>query len=532
MGMVIGTTSLIQAIVGKSKEDCLRSIFSSLTTITIFLLFFSLSFGGLTVGWFSVALADETSNSTTETGFTPSFFPVGVYIYGHKATIEALASKRNIDYKQWLDSAFGDLAARNCNSVYLANLSDNPGAFIEAVTIANQKGLSVFAQLTGTMYLRPSLGNDYYETTTLKAAQKIIPQYQGLSGVVAWMPKEEPTLADMPLLSTYREQVGKLDNKRALFTLHNTIEPFKQDKQNLPDWFGFDRYRFKSMFGDYGILLSTPKDMALRIREELAQFSSIASDKGRPLIFVMQGCATDWMGSKEDLLKTTSGVTPSASTGWQEIEGGKWFGWTKYAPPPFGMRLQCWLGILEGVKGLFVYKYVSEGQEVGKREVALVSEDGSPSAQWIEFGETISQIKPLFPLLLRWSKEAGSVLKSENPEVFISSFIDKTTMARYVVVVNARIAEWDQNSPRFLGSTTELKFDINGLQGLRPASDLKANLTIDGNFTLRDYLTGEQLSTTQDNSLELTLPPGGGKVLVIQSASSIESPQKFRILDQ
>jgi hypothetical protein len=471
---------------------------------------------------FSYAQVHEEASSPNwsidnKGNYKPSFFPVGVYIYGNEEELTSLASKRNLSYEQWLEETFKDLKRHNCNSVYIANLSNNPKGFRKAVLSAERNNLYVFAQLTASMYLRPSLGIDHYKNVTLKAVEKFIPQYHDLPAIVAWMPKEEPSTSEVPLLANYRKYIKQLDKNRAIFTLHNTAEPFEKDIENLPEWFGFDRYRFKTMIGKYGMLVSTPKDMVSRLCSELDLFYSLASQRRRPLIYVMQGFATDWLGTKEQLLKFTKGKLPTKRSGWVQIENDLWFGWTKYPVPKFGMRLQCWLGVLEGAKGLLVYRYNPQGEDIGKRKVALIGHDGSETQQWKEFGETIAVLNPLFPLFLSWTKEASYVIQSNNPDVLVSSFVDKISNQRYVVIVNSKIAEWDNNSPALVGSNTELHFDFHGLQGLREAGDLKARFTIISGYYIKDLITNQIVEVDKENSFELSLPPGGGRVLQIHN---------------
>lgn len=457
----------------------------------------------------------EKINQSSQSRLEESFFPVGVYVYGNTEQLKELATLRQISLEEWFDSTFKDILYHNCNSVYLANLTSNPDVFKLAVSIANKYNLNIFAQLTGPLYLRPEKGDDYYKNETLKNAEHIVGQYKELDGIVAFMPKEEPTLDEIPMLSDYRKQLRQIDNNHGLYTLHNTIKPFRSDKDNLPDWFGFDRYRFKSMFGDYGVMISTPKDMALRIRTELSDFVSVADGYNRPLIFVIQGYGEDWVGSTEDLLKMTQGVVPEQKSGWKEISAGQWFGWRKYPPPKYGMRLQSWLGILEGTKGLMVYKYRSTGKEIGKRRPALVSENGDASAQWTEFGQTMANLKPLLPLASRWEKVNNNIVETDDPDVFLGTFKDPHANKYYIVVVNSRIATWGEGSERFVTQNSGLQFDSKGLQGLNPAEALVAKLNTNRELQLEDYLSGEQIAVEKGGAFSITIEPGSGRVFEV-----------------
>jgi hypothetical protein len=269
------------------------------------------------------------------------------------------------------------------------------------------------------------------------------------------------------------------------------------------------------MFGKYGVMLSTPTDMALRLREELQQFQSVAEKHGRPLIFVMQGYGSDFFGTTEQVLKLTSGVLPPPHSGWKELTPGHWYGWLKYPPPKYGMRLQCWLGILEGVKGFFVYRYNSSGEAIGNREVALVSNQGVSSEQWAEFGETIAHIEPILPLAHRWEKMDIVSASTAHPDVFISAFRNPYTQTCYLVVVNYRIAKWDEQSPRFLRKNTEVRCGNTGIDGLKPAGKLDVVLSVGTGSILFDIIDKNLYFADKEGNIQIEIDPGGGFVFEI-----------------
>ena len=343
-----------------------------------------------------------------------------------------------------------------------------------------------------------------------------MPQYRDLPGVRGWMGKEEPSVDQMPLVAEYRAEVRSLDPTHAQYTPHNHLAPFQADVEPYPEWFGFDRYRFRCLKAHYGLLISTPKDMATRLRNELRQFYPEAQKRGRPLIFVIQAYGhqnrfttediKDWSGGAKDSLDPWSGFT--------EVEPGVWQGWDRYPPPPGGMHLQCWLAISEGARGLLAYHYCGLRRPEYSRYIALVGEQGRETRLWREWGECLKEIAPLHPLILTWHKQALPRATTDHPEVKLRSFIREFDAERFLVVVNERIATWDDDSPALPRGETELRFDDEGLAGLHPADPLDFGLMAEGDAPLWDVRTGERLQLGEDGRCALTLGPGRGTVLM------------------
>ena len=448
--------------------------------------------------------------------FEPPRFPVGPYIYGRRAQMEALAQAAETDLPGLFDQMAADVAAHGGNTIYYANLTTDPELFRMAVEAAAHHGVAVFGQLTADLYLRPERGREHYETVTLPTAREVLPQYAGMDNVLAWMGKEEAAVDEMPLVIEYRAAVREIEPTHALFTLHNHLAPFQAEGEPLPEWFGFDRYRFRCLKAHYGLLISTPRDMATRLRNELGALYPEAAQRGRPLIYVMQGYGhqnrftteeiRQWSGGAKDALDPHSGFT--------EIEPGVWQGWDRYPPPPGGMSLQSWLAVSEGCAGLLIYHYHGLQRPEYQRYIALVGEAGNETRLWREFGECMTAMKPLQPLLLSWHKEALPRASADSEWVKVSSFIREFDAERYLVVVNERIATWDEDSPSLPRGETELRFDDEGLAGLHESGPLTFALTAEGDAPLWDVLTGEQITREADGSCTLTIGPGLGTVLM------------------
>lgn len=457
--------------------------------------------------------------------FEPPRFPIGPYIYGRPDALRAQAEAAGLTLEQLFDGWAADIAAHGGNTVYYANLTTEPEVFRLAVETAARHGVAVFGQLTADLYLRPERGPEHYEQVTLPTARAIMPQYRDLPNVLGWMGKEEAAEDEMPLVAQYRGVIRELDPTHAQFTLHNHLAPFRAEREPLPEWFGFDRYRFRCLKAHYGLLISTPRDMAIRLRDELRQFYAEAAQRGRPLIYVMQGYGHENLFTTEDIRAWSGGQRDTLDPwgGFREVEPGVWRGWDRYPPPPGGMHLQSWLAVSEGAQGLLIYHYQRLQTEGDLRYVALVDPEGRETRLWREFAQCMAEMKPLLPLFLSWHKEAVPRATVSDDWVKVSSFIRDFDAERYLVVVNERIATWDADSPALPRGETELHFDDQGLAGLHEAGPLTCALTVAGDEPVFDLRTGERLTAAADGSYELTVGPGRGTVLMQGSPEALAS---------
>lgn len=452
----------------------------------------------------------------TRREFTPPRFPLGPYIYGTPDVMRAQADAAGLTLEQLFEGYAADIAAHGGNTVYYANLTTEPEVFRLAVETAARHGVAVFGQLTGDLYLRPERGLEHYERVTLPTARAIMPRYRDLPNVLGWMGKEEATEEQMPLVAQYRGVIRELDPTHAQFTLHNQLAPFRAEREPLPEWFGFDRYRFRCLKAHYGLLISTPRDMAIRLRDELGRFYPEAARRGRPLVYVMQGYGHENLFTTEDIRAWSGGQrnTLDPWSGFREVEPGVWRGWDRYPPPPGGMSLQSWLAVSEGAQGLLIYHYQRLQTEGDLRYLALVDAQGGETRLWREFAECVAEMKPFLPLFVSWHKEALPRATASDDWVKVSSFIRKFDAERYLVVVNERIATWDEDSPALPRGETELRFDDQGLAGLHEVGPLSFRLTVEGDAPVFDLRTGARLTPAAGGSYELTVGPGRGTVFM------------------
>ena len=449
----------------------------------------------------------------------PEFFPAGPYIYGRPPRLREWAEQRGLTLEQLFEHLAADVKAHGGTAIYYANLTTDPPVFSMAAAAAQRHGLKVFGQLTADLYLRVEKGREHYETVTLPAARRLMPGYRGLEGVAAWMPKEEIPVEHMPLLREYRRELRALDPTHALFMLHNHLAPFQAETDELPEWFGFDRYRFRCFKAHYGLLISTPKDMVWRLTAEIGACYAEAEKRGRPMLYVMQGYGHQDVCTPDDVRAWSGGGCDSLgpNTGYVEIAPETWLGWDRYPPPVNGMHLQSWLAVAEGARGLLIYHYgpASPKGAHGRalKQMTLVAEDGSETRLWREFGECMADMSPFTPLFLTWHREAVPRAATDTPEFVIRSFIRRFDAERFLLLHNRRIATWDKDSPALPRGETELHFDDSGLAGLQPAEAREIAFAIEGSAPLWHLKSGRRLAPSDDGVYHLSVRPGRAEIL-------------------
>jgi len=452
-----------------------------------------------------------------------NYFPTGVYIYKTEAEVLQLATDWGISTAQVFQTIAQDLASHNCNTVYFSCLSPYPTTFNLAVQKFQESGISVFGQFNGSCYLITKNGRSYYESVTAPAAELLLPNYHNTSGIVGWMGGEEAEPEKIPLVQDYRALCKQADPYHGTYTLHNNLTSQKLDSMNLPDWFGFDRYEFRELINSsYGMKIGTPLFGINVVNKDVSNNYWATAKIGRPLIFVGQGYGVQYE-LNASLLQSEHGVNISqmtAKSGFIETSPGIWKGWLKYLPPANCMHLQTWTAIAAGAKGILLFHYFDRNIDLSTGLVqnkALVDNNLTETAQWLEFKNSISSIEPLTPLFSQWHKEweAKATADANNKKwIIVSSFIKEFDAERYLTIVNKRIGEWDTDSPEITDDNTQLYYDDNGLDGITTVGALSFELDIEGNEDVWDILTGNQLSKNANDKYDLTLDPGRGVVLM------------------
>lgn len=432
------------------------------------------------------------------------FFPAGVYYYTSEKALQNLAEKRKVSTEEMLGIIAADIAKHNCNTVYLSGVSGTPGFFKTCCRIAAQHGLKVIAQGNGVLYLRPERGNAYYESTTLPAHEKILPELDGTPNLIGFTVKEEvdPEANAIDLLCRARGKQKKLMPNTPVFTLHNRLASvaMDDDAKNQPDWYGLDMYRFK-LHPDRHVVM-TPSKAAYRITTNLELAYLHAMRFGRPLVFVAQG-VREYATVKSDKYTKASGMV--------ETEPGVWRGYVRYMPKN-GMNLQFWLGVMSGCRGILIYHYMD-----GSAEKALVDKDLKPTWYWEEFSDCLNEAKPLFPLFASWYKRNAGEVVADTDTVFVRTFRHPEIKGTFILPVNTQIAFWDKNNPRLTNVQTQLYSDEENLQGFVWAGPQTFRLSLKEKTPVWDVLTGKKTDPAA-----ITLPPGKGRVFFQGAESELQ----------
>lgn len=470
---------------------------------------------------------DETANPVardktyTQFDYKPGFFPIGVYVYfyGKDFVTKTYAAERGMTAEKYVDTIFADLKAHGCNCVYVANLTTDPPFFKFVCETAAKHGLKVFAQGTGALYIRTNKDRVYFDTVTVPAIKKYLHQYNDIPNLVGYTGKEEvvPTSHAMALMKEGRFLAKEQMPKVAAFTLHNNIKSMRLDNgADIPEWFGFDRYRFRLVSNAEGnFVISTPSDMTRLISKEIGEFYSAAAALKRPLIYVGQGYKAYEIQKSDKYSK---------ASGYKEIEPGVWKGFFRYLPKN-GMHLQFWIAVSRGCRGYLIYHYQTKELDGTKQkylyEQCLVDLKGNESWFWKETGECFRDNAWLLPLFSEWCREGTPAASSPTKDVLVNTFILPEYKGRFILPLNTQIATWDQDNPYRTDSDTKLYSDDENLQGFDWSGPRNIVLKLVNEGELRDFQTGAVVKPS-----EIVLAPGQGKVFFQGSKSDFDAVKK------
>ena len=330
--------------------------------------------------------------------------------------------------------------------------------------------------------------------------------------------KEEvrPAEKEMSLMRQGRKLSKEQMPKIPVFTLHNNITSMRKDNgKDIPEWFGFDRYRFRMVLDAKGkYVISTPSDMTRLISKEIGEFYNAAAALKRPLIYVGQGYKAHEIRKSDKYSK---------ATGYKEIAPGTWKGYFRYMPKN-GMHLQFWIAVSRGCRGYLIYHYQtgSEGNEVGRLyEEDLVDLRGKESWYWKEAGECFKANAWLFPVFSEWCREGKPAASSPTKDVHVNTFILPGYKGRFVLPLNTQIATWDKTNPFRTNANTQLYSDDENLQGFNWSGPRKVVVKLANKGELRDFQTGKVV-----NPAEIVLPPGQGRVYFQGSKAEFDAVKK------
>ena len=310
------------------------------------------------------------------------------------------------------------------------------------------------------------------------------------SNILAWSPVEELPPEDEEVYAEYKKAFKRLFPNHLLYQLDSqqtTRELLKSKKPPYPDITGFDRYPWWTRPEGQG--LWTPHYAARLFFSWIKDYARHCHELfGAPAVLVMQGCgevswADEAWGRRFDIEPREDFVSPkSPSIRWSS-KVGKFRTMNRYLAPDNAWRLQNWMGIASGFKGLM---YWSAGPAYSLKQWNQAIEDGSSarrclidddfathrllkevSASWKEIRRYEMLLLDSIPI-----KEEKPKWKVAGPHVFTGMLRDNSGH-RYLVVVNGLIGQWDGTSPEILNyPKTKLTVGENGeLENYTPLTE-------------------------------------------------------------
>ncbi|HPP30384.1 MAG TPA: hypothetical protein PLE69_05630 [bacterium] len=493
------------------------------------------------------------------------FFPMGVYTTGEFKYLEEAAKAEGVDVYTIADRVHKELKELGANVVFYQGTSLASGDILvgaEMAKIAAANGIKVIAQ-PNDVYFRgnyPSLwesvgaksSKEYFEKYTAPRVKKYLPFYRDNKDILAWAPVEE-LHGDTQLaqeMAEYRKLIWDICPNHLIYELHSDLNMMKQSKPPYPNIMGIDRYCWWN--NDYAgnIMMWTP-NLALRwLRSVIRPFIDESSNFNRPCVFVMQCMANYTLEdpAKYPFLKTTeqkkayaNSLVPSLKY-YPEIDR---FGrWGFFYPPKNAMRAMCWIGVLEGAKGLLVWNYsynykgritsitkdIVENAFASGKNVISIGGLRKNTTAWYDLQKGFSEVRPFGKLLLALKKDAGITAKVDNSAIWINGFKDPEGN-KFLIVINSLIATWDGNSPDYLDyPSTKLNIDDTGhMINYEEAKPVTFTVTIsdpegEGLYSIAGPVAVKKVENRKYN---LTLEPGQGTVLYLGSAKNIDRIKKI-----
>lgn len=495
-------------------------------------------FAALKQSYFTpVAAAQETDAARGAVRpFRLDFMPMGFYL-GDKASYQNAATAMGVDVWTYLGRLLDKLKAAGTNTIYLQGGSLTAP---ELSRFVHARGFKVILQMDdlyfrGTDYFKGSVKGpwapyagprEYFEGSLKPRLEKLLPLLEQEPAVWACSPVEELPADSEPAFTPYKELVRRLAPRPVHFQLDSqqaTTALLASKQPPYPDLFGFDRYPWWSQPGNNhakhgdSLYLWTPHFSARWLYNAMKTYADGVHQLYKAdSLAVLQGPATINFYSREDGRKygwkeDAGFIPPTAPHIRWHPERQLWGGWTSYFPPPGAERLQSWLAVCAGMKGVLMWAAVfDKSEEVRARfdgskpplapeffsttetwdkYAGIVRPDLSTAPQWDELVAAWQGIQPMGKLILglRPSAEAYATATGD-PDLFVNSFTDAAGR-RFVVVVNGRIGQWDGNNPVWLDyPNTKLSVGADGnLTHFTPLREPRAcGITLAGGWKVMD----------------------------------------------
>jgi hypothetical protein len=463
------------------------------------------------------------------------YFPMGVYCPGTFGSFKDAAQAEKVEPLTIADRMYAEIRELGCNTVYFqgTNLHDTNGHTGAVIAgLAAKHGLRVIGQMNDVYFRQDNsrviqgrfkTGWDYYRRYLAPRVKKHLPHYTKNRHVWCWSPVEELHHRYVWEMAAYRRLIWDICPNHLIYELVTDLQTMKTMKPPLPNFVGVDRYCFWHQGRGRNLTMWTPQYALRWLRAVIRPFIAEAARNGKPCVFVMQGAAVYEFRDPFPWLKTKARkqayLLPDAPTLEYYADLDRFGCWGMYLPPQNAMRAMCWIGVLEGARGLFMWPYgyhygdpdarAAKARRAGQRFAIRI---GRTVPQWKDLQRGFAEVAPFAKLLMALSRDRKSQATTDDKDVWASTFADGDGN-RFVVVVNSRIAHWDGDSPRHLNHPkTKLTIDSRGqLTGYDAAPPKRFTLTVTGD--LHALRAQTKLRSTGPGRYEMTLEPGQGTVL-------------------
>jgi hypothetical protein len=365
------------------------------------------------------------------------FFPLGFYGGVDKCSSNVVA---------WLMDRMREI---HCNTWHINNL--NMARLAELVPMAEARDMRLLAQGGGwaTLYYCAGLGTptqrkQVYANTLVPNARKIVPPWRGRWGLLAWSLTEEINREHVKEIVPYYALMRELDPTHESLVLHNSHVACVEDTTLNRNPVAFhDTYPF--FIEPRSGPCSTARSLAY-FKQRLAQFATTAKERSVPMWIMAQAYGEPVGFSLEPpCFGHCGGVTP---------------------PTPAHLRVQAWLSVAYGAKGLWWYAY-RVGSPTG---VSPISPDWKLTPLWEELGRIHARIAGISDVLLKLEPAPDAKLaevSGQNLHVAWHKRAGDAGGARYLVVVNENLTEPRAVTVRPLNATHKIR-SISGDSTLLP----------------------------------------------------------------
>lgn len=337
---------------------------------------------------------------------------------------------------------------------------------------------------------------DYMNRYLMPRLRQWAPGVRDDKNIWAWGPAEEMPAEDEMIYVGYKKAFKELLPNHLLYQLDSQqciFERIRHKWPPYPDIVGLDCYPWCTETLRDGV--STPDYAARWAFGYLKGYPGAAYEllAGAPAVFVAQGCAElNWIdekAGKELGWETKEGLRPPKlpNVVWRP-EVRKFSYWNRYLAPTNAWRLQSWLGICAGFKGLSFWSAgpaddrealksaLKKGE--GSVRVCLIDNKMRTLPYLKEVADSWKEIRRFEKLILGLHPaHICHEYTVEGQRIFTNTFRDKAGR-EYLIVVNGDIIRYDDHNPEWL-DWPKTKLAVNDDGELVNYTPLRDRRTID-----------------------------------------------------